>query len=130
MTALLTQFAAQVARAPDHMAVDGAMTYRQLDAASDAQARALVAQGLRPGEVVALRMERSAALVVAILAVLKAQALYFPLGVAQPAARLADLLARSGARFVLSDPGLPAPPDGPWVDLRDLRAGGEAGLPP
>ena len=134
MTSLLTHFAAQVARAPDHLAIDGApdhaLTYRQLDAASDAQARALVAQGVRPGAVVALRMQRSAGLVVAILAVLKAQAQYFPLGVAQPTDRLALLLARSGARFVLSDPGQPGLPPGPWAELGDRQEAPGVTLPP
>ncbi|MEH7829981.1 amino acid adenylation domain-containing protein [Gemmobacter denitrificans] len=133
MTNLLAHFAAQVARTPDHIAIDstpeGCLTYRQLDAASDAQARALVAQGLRPGMVVGLRMQRSAALVVAILAVLKAQAQYFPLGVAQPSERLANLLARSGARLVLSDPGLPALPPGPWADLEKMQDAPEVTLP-
>ncbi|WP_192931253.1 non-ribosomal peptide synthetase [Gemmobacter serpentinus] len=133
MTGLLQQFAAQVAKAPDHIAIDeaaaGRLTYRQLDAASDAQARALIAQGLRPGMVVGLRMQRSAALVVAILAVLKAQALYFPLGVAQPATRLAMLLSRAGAAFVLSDADQPALPPGPWAELRNLQDAPEVALP-
>ena len=84
MPSLLGLFAEHVARAPDHPAIASGLTYEGLDRASSAMARAMVASGVQPGDVVSLRMGRSEQLVVAILAVLKAGAVFFPLGTSQP----------------------------------------------
>lgn len=68
-------FAAQVARAPEAVAISGAgrsWTYRELDEASNRLAHLLAGYGVGPGAYVALLMERSAEAIVAILAVLKA----------------------------------------------------------
>src|SRR6266540_3245192 len=70
-------FAAQVARAPDAVAVvcgDAAISYGELDAAANWLARLLVSRGAGPERVVAVVMGRSPDLVTALLAVLKAGA--------------------------------------------------------
>ncbi|MFC5832157.1 amino acid adenylation domain-containing protein [Nonomuraea insulae] len=98
------RFAAQVARAPDAVAVEHggrALTYAELDARSDRVAARL---NIEPETPVALLMERSPDLVVAQLAVLKAGGCYVPLDPGQPGARLAWLLEDSGARVVLTEP--------------------------
>ena len=62
-------FAAQVARAPEAVAVtfEGrSMTYRELDEASNRLAHLLVARGAGPGQCVALLFSRSAEAIVAI----------------------------------------------------------------
>ncbi|MFZ1661630.1 MAG: amino acid adenylation domain-containing protein, partial [Paracoccaceae bacterium] len=128
MPSLLGLFADQVARAPDHPAITSGLSYAGLDHASSAMARSMVDAGVRPGDVVSLRMARSDRLVVAILATLKAGAVYFPLGTSQPEARLAHLLGQSGSRFVISDPDLSALPKGDFALLRDL-APSDAVLP-
>lgn len=128
MPSLLGLFAEHVARAPDHPAIASGLTYEGLDRASSAMARAMVAAGVQPGDVVSLRMGRSEQLVVAILAVLKAGAVFFPLGTSQPEARLAQLLGQSGSRFVMSDPDLPTLPEGDFTALEDL-ADADARLP-
>src|SRR6478609_936726 len=67
-------FAAQVARAPDEVALtfDGhCLTYRELDEAANRLANLLVVQGVCPGTFVALVFPRSIEAVVSILAVLK-----------------------------------------------------------
>ncbi|WP_157937623.1 non-ribosomal peptide synthetase, partial [Oceaniglobus roseus] len=63
---LLQGFAAQVARDPDHEAIGG-LSYAALDARSTALARALVARGVRRGDVVGLWLGRGATLVTAML---------------------------------------------------------------
>ncbi len=88
-------FAAQVARAPEAVAVtsDGrSLTYRELDAASNRLAHLLAGQGVGPGERVALLFTRSAEAIVSILAVLKTGAAYVPIDPAVPAARVGFVL--------------------------------------
>ena len=80
-------FAAQVARAPEAVAVtfDGrSMTYRELDEAANQLAHLLAGQGVGPGACVALLLARSAQAVVAMLAVLKAGAAYLAIDPALP----------------------------------------------
>ena len=98
-------FEAQVARTPDAVAVageDGSLTYAELNAAANRLARRLTAAGVGPEAVVAVVMERSAALVVTLLAVLKAGAAYLPVDPAYPAARIAFMLEDAGPRCVLT----------------------------
>ena len=89
-------FAAQVARAPEAVAVtfgDRSMTYRELDEAANRLAHLLVAHGTGPGQRVALLFSRSAEAIVSILAVLKSGAAYLPIDPALPAARIDFMLA-------------------------------------
>ena len=84
-------FAAQVARAPEAVAVtfeDLSMTYRELDEAANRLAHLLAGHGVGPGECVALLLARSAEAIVAILAVLKTGAAYLPIDPALPTARM------------------------------------------
>ena len=68
---------------------DGALNYAELDARSNRLARALKARGMSRGALVGLCVERSSAMVVAQLAILKAGAAYVPLDPAYPPDRLA-----------------------------------------
>ncbi len=84
-------FAAQVARAPEAVAVtfEGrSMTYRELDEAANRLAHLLAGQGVGPGECVALLFSRCAEAIVAMLAVLKTGAAYLPIDPAAPATRM------------------------------------------
>ncbi len=102
-------FAEQAARRPAAVAVRGEawrLTYRELDLRSGALAGELARQGIRRGDLVGLLAERSAELVVAILAVLKAGAAYVPLDPDHPRERLALMLADTAAALVLVQPGL------------------------
>ena len=88
-------FAAQVARAPEAVAVtfEGrSMTYRELDEASNRLAHLLVARGAGPGRCVALLFSRSAEAIVAIAAVLKTGAAYLPIDPALPTSRIGFML--------------------------------------
>ena len=89
-------FAAQVARAPEAVAVtfEGrSMTYRELDEAANRLAHLLAGHGAGPGQCVALLFTRSAEAIVAMLAVLKTGAAYLPIDPALPAARIGFMLA-------------------------------------
>ncbi|HEU4361699.1 MAG TPA: condensation domain-containing protein, partial [Mycobacterium sp.] len=88
-------FAAQVARAPEAVAVtfgELSLTYGELDEAANRLAHVLAGRGVGPGERVALLLERSAQAVVAIMAVLKTGAAYVPIDPGVPAARIGFVL--------------------------------------
>jgi arthrofactin-type cyclic lipopeptide synthetase C len=99
-------FAAQVALDGARVAVacgDESLTYRELDARSQALATYLQAQGVEPDSLVALCLPRSLALVVGQLGVLQAGGAYVPLDPEYPDARLAFMLHDSQATVVLTD---------------------------
>ncbi|MYW04960.1 non-ribosomal peptide synthetase [Streptomyces sp. SID3343] len=78
------------------------LTYRELDAHTNRLARRLAAEGVTPGTPVAIRMDRSAELVVSVLAIVKSGGHYVPLDPRLPASRSEWILARTGARVVLT----------------------------
>ncbi|MDB9524396.1 amino acid adenylation domain-containing protein [Oscillatoria sp. CS-180] len=91
------QIAEQAQATPDATAVifeDVVLTYRDLEQQANQLAHYLMAKGVQPGERVALGLERSAELVITLLAILKVGATYLPLDPAYPAERL---------RFILND---------------------------
>ena len=70
-------FEAWADRTPSATAIssdEAALAYGELDAAANRVAHALIARGVRRGDVIAVCMERSAALPVALLGALKAGA--------------------------------------------------------
>jgi amino acid adenylation domain-containing protein len=88
-------FEAQAARTPDATAVlfeDVRLTYRELNERANRLARYLAARVAGPESLVAVAMERSADLVVALLAVLKAGAAYLPVDPGYPAERIEYVL--------------------------------------
>ncbi|ATL31290.1 non-ribosomal peptide synthetase [Streptomyces formicae] len=121
-TTVTRLFAGRVARHPDATAVvhgDTALTYRDLDTLSDRLADRLRAHGAGPERLVAVRMDRSADLVVTLLAVVKTGAGYVPLERATPAARTRFILTDTRAALLLTDDvtGLPADLDVPVLDV-------------
>ncbi|MEY9809834.1 amino acid adenylation domain-containing protein [Streptomyces albogriseolus] len=104
---LAEQFAAQARRTPDAVAVTGAdgahLTYAELDARSGRLARRLADAGVGPESAVVVLQERSADLVVSLLAVLRAGGYYVPLNTRYPASRMALITEDVGARVVLTD---------------------------
>ncbi|ODU06955.1 MAG: hypothetical protein ABS81_03060 [Pseudonocardia sp. SCN 72-86] len=98
--------AAQFAATPDIEAVvDGErrFTYRELDVRSAQLASVLLEHGVGPERVVAIGLPRSAEMVVALVAVLRAGGAFVPLDPAWPAARRERVLADSGAIIILAD---------------------------
>ncbi|MET7380976.1 amino acid adenylation domain-containing protein [Streptomyces sp. NPDC005526] len=105
-------FARQVARTPDHPAVQhGAETlsYAELDLRANRLAHLLRERGAGPGEIVALRLPRSVDLVIAVLATLKAGAAYLPVDPDYPAERIAFMLDDARPVCELSPASFPVP---------------------
>ncbi|HEX2190565.1 MAG TPA: amino acid adenylation domain-containing protein, partial [Longimicrobiaceae bacterium] len=101
-------FEAQARRTPDAVALrcaGRALTYAELDARADRLAADLGRRGVGPDSRVALSLERSPELMVALLATLKAGGACVPLDPSYPAERLAFMLADSGARVLLENGG-------------------------
>ncbi|MEU2155198.1 amino acid adenylation domain-containing protein [Streptomyces sp. NPDC019396] len=102
---------------------DGTLSYAELDRRANRLAHALLARGVRPGDRVGLLLERTAAVPVAILAVLKAGAAYVPVDLAAPAGRAALVFEDTAVTLVITDRP-DRTPDGPWATL-DLAARAE-----
>ncbi|MEU7584235.1 amino acid adenylation domain-containing protein [Streptomyces sp. NPDC041068] len=121
---LPTLFEAQAARTPDAEAVvcaGASLTYRELDERANRLAHQLIALGAGPERFVALALPKSAELVVALLATVKAGAAYVPMDPAYPAERLALMLAGTDPVCVVTSTALAAglPGDAPAALLDD-----------
>ncbi|HEX8319553.1 amino acid adenylation domain-containing protein, partial [Longimicrobium sp.] len=98
-------FQAQAERTPNAEAVvfeDHSLTYAELNARANRLAHHLRSLGVGAVARVAVCVERSAEMVVALLAVMKAGGAYVPLDPAQPAERLEYMLADSAPASVLT----------------------------
>ncbi|MEU2758477.1 condensation domain-containing protein, partial [Streptomyces albidoflavus] len=123
-------FARRAAATPDAVAISAggsSLTYRALDRRTDQLARALADRGVTAESRVGLLLERSADVVVAMLAVLKAGGAYVPLHTGQPEERLRDILGRSGTTLVLTDRDQPSLAGVATFDPRHLPAGTDTG---
>ncbi|CAG7594918.1 Dimodular nonribosomal peptide synthase [Paenibacillus solanacearum] len=92
---LVELFQAQVEKSPSAVAVtyEGQpLTYTQLNVKANQLAHDLISRGIGPGHIVGLLLPRSHALMVGVLAVLKAGAGYLPLDPDYPLDRLAFML--------------------------------------
>ena len=101
-------FQAQAARTPEAPAVvfgDVTLSYTALNARANRLARYLVLLGAGPERLVAVAMPRSAEMIVAVLAVLKAGAAYMPVDPAYPADRIGFMLADAAPVAVLTSTG-------------------------
>ncbi|MBK9049054.1 MAG: amino acid adenylation domain-containing protein [Bacteroidetes bacterium] len=90
---------------PDKVALqfkDISWSYQQLNTASDKLAAYLQAQGLNPGTMVAVFMERCPELLVSLLGILKAGGAYVPVDLSYPADRIAYLLSDANASLIIS----------------------------
>jgi amino acid adenylation domain-containing protein len=112
-------FAGQAAATPDAVAATCGgehLTYAQLDRRANQLAHALRERGAGPEVPVAIAVEPSLDLLVAILGILRSGAAYVPLDPHHPAARRARIVAESGARVLVTEgdlaAGMPDPPGG------------------
>ncbi len=98
-------FEAQAQRTPGRVAAvysDEELTYRELNARANQLAHYLQKLGIGPETRVAILMERSLEMLVALLGVLKAGGAYVPLDPEYPQERLAFMLDDSGALVLLT----------------------------
>src|SRR6476469_1147501 len=111
-------FEAQVGRSPDAIAavfsqnLQQQLTYLELNSKANQLAHYLQQLGVGPDVLVAICMERSLEIAIAVLGVLKAGAAYVPLDPAYPQERLTFMLADTQAPVILTHShlvsGLPA----------------------
>ncbi|HKH45137.1 MAG TPA: amino acid adenylation domain-containing protein [Thermoanaerobaculia bacterium] len=113
-TALHEGFERQAQKTPSAVALidqDRRLTYQELDAQASELAEELYLRGAGPESVVAVKLPRTAELVVALLGVLKAGAAYLPLDPGYPEERIAFMVEDAGASIEIrpSEPSPPAP---------------------
>ncbi len=102
---LLTERAALAPDLPAVAAGERSLSYEELDRLSNQVARALLAQGVAPGDRLGILAPKSAASAVALFGVLKAGACYVPLDPRSPAERLSSIMRDSGVAVLLADEG-------------------------
>ncbi len=118
------RFAWVAARTPGAVAVSSGaqvVTYAELDERANRLARRLIGLGVKPEDPVMVLLERSVEMVVSILAIVKAGALYLPLHSAYPLQRLQWIADSVGQPVLLADAimrerGLPTVPRILFVD--------------
>jgi amino acid adenylation domain-containing protein len=140
MTALSipARFAEQVARTPEATAVSEAasgaeLTYRELEQRANRLAHHLIGLGVGHEDRVAVLMERSADLIVAILAILKAGGTYMPVHEADPADRRQWVVDHAGAAVLVADDAMRAagvPTGVPVVTVDDPAIADEPAVDP
>ncbi|CAN7485074.1 amino acid adenylation domain-containing protein [Arthrobacter sp. LjRoot14] len=106
---VLDAFQDTLGRTPDAPALtDGcgpAATFSQLHSRVKSLAKGLVASGVEPGDRVAVALPRSSDVVAAALAVLAAGAVYLPVDLSYPAARIRIILEDGGPAVVIAAAG-------------------------
>ncbi len=112
---------------------DNDLTYAQLAQRASILGNRLKAQGAGPGKVIGLLTERSAQMVIGMLAILQSGAAYVPINPEDPRERMTYILDDAGARVLLThrrflDTGFGA--DRVLLDLEATETPAEAQLPP
>ncbi len=114
---MLDLFLEQVGLSPDHPAIvdgDRSISYRELNTRADRLARLLAAKGVKDGDLVAILIERSVEMVVAVLAIWKAGGAYVPINPHYPPERQLYILDDTKCALLLTSKtyaargGLPA----------------------
>ncbi len=103
---LVELFEQQAARTPKAMALTArqkSLTYAELNEQGNRLAHLLIHLGVGPGTLAGIALERSAEMVVAMVAVLKAGGGYLPLNPEYPQARLEHMLNDAAPAVVITD---------------------------
>ncbi len=99
-------FEKQVLNTPDALAAiykDSCLTYQQLNEQANKLAHHLISLGVRSGVLVAVYMERSLAMIVALLGILKAGGAYVPLETGFPQERLRWILSTLDVQHMVTN---------------------------
>jgi tyrocidine synthetase III len=103
-------FEAQVKNTPDTTALvtpeNQHISYRELNRQAEKEAAVLKNEGLRPGDIAAIKMKRSIRMITGILGILKTGAAYLPLNPKAPDTRNRFQLADSNAKLLLTEDGI------------------------
>ena len=128
---LAVLFERQVEKTPNAVAViDGPVTwsYKALNEKANRIAHGLQQAGIKPGDRVAVRLERGAAFVAAVVGIVKAGGAYVPLDLNYPVERVGFMVGDSGARLLLTQADLAAAIDPfpvPSVPVEDWMSAAE-----
>ncbi len=98
-------FEMQAQKNPDYPALtfeQQQLSYQQLNAQANRLAHYLLEQGIGPDVLVGLFIERSMAMIIAILAILKAGGAYVPLDSAYPLKRRSYIVKDSGVKLIIT----------------------------
>ncbi|WP_307891648.1 non-ribosomal peptide synthetase [Bacillus swezeyi] len=106
LNGLFTRRAALSPHMPAVRFSGGILTYRELDQYTNQLALRLKKKGVTKESVIGVLAERSPEMVIAVLAVLKAGGAYVPLDPSYPEERLHYMLSDSGAKLLITGPGL------------------------
>jgi acyl-CoA synthetase (AMP-forming)/AMP-acid ligase II len=108
VSALLHHYASRHAEShPSDVAVvlgGDRITYGELEADSNRLPRVICSGACRPGDRVGRLMPKSPVAVVAMHAALKAGAVYVPIAIERPAARIAKIVQAAEPRLILATP--------------------------
>ncbi|KAG0201958.1 hypothetical protein BGX28_005343 [Mortierella sp. GBA30] len=99
-------FEQQVERSPEAIALvygDQSLTYAELNARSNRIAHELIGLGVQPDTLVALCVERSMAMIVGILAILKSRGAYVPIDPYYASERLLNIFEDAKPAFLVAD---------------------------
>lgn len=103
--ALTDLISEQAYRTPDRPALkfgNTTLTYQTLNEQANRLANLLIDHGTKTGDIIGLSMDRSAEMVICLLAIMKAGAAYLPLDPGFPEDRLNFMLTDSGAGLLLT----------------------------
>ena len=106
---VVAMFDEQARRTPDSVALvaaDQSVTYRQLSNSIRSVAAQLAAHKVKPGDRVAVAMNRSVEAITTILAVMKSGAAFVPVDPQYPPERIRWILEDTAAKYVLTQAGL------------------------
>jgi len=106
LAVILSESAHSFPDRPAAISAQGQLTYAQLDAASDRVAASLAADGIRPGDRVALQLPNIPQFLMSYFGILKAGAVAVPLNVMLKAPEVAYHLGDSGARLLITWEGI------------------------
>ncbi len=100
------QFEFRTNKNPNSIAIvacDRSLTYQELNSEANRIANALIELGIKPGDIVALKLERNSFLFSAIIGILKVGAAYLPIDPALPISRIEYIFADSNASFCIDN---------------------------
>ncbi|HYE55001.1 MAG TPA: amino acid adenylation domain-containing protein [Chitinophagaceae bacterium] len=103
---IMDLFHEQAAKTPQNIAIrfhGDQLTYAELVARSNQLAHFLIASGAKKGDIVAVQLDRSLELMIAIFGILKAGCVYLPLTKDYPSERVRYVLDNSRAAFVFTN---------------------------
>uniref|UniRef100_UPI000468E4A0 non-ribosomal peptide synthetase n=1 Tax=unclassified Serratia (in: enterobacteria) TaxID=2647522 RepID=UPI000468E4A0 len=107
---------------------DESLSYEAFQRETDRVSRCLLAQGVTRGSVVGVYLDRSPLAIVAVVAIMQAGAVYLPLDVTYPAARLAYIVENAGCEYIVAGPQ--AGQAAAWFSGQLLATDGEGAVQP